>query len=66
MLVKVNGEDRDVTEGITVRALAGMRDRLIHGYDVVRVDRIYDAVTKVIPPLIPVLESILRSLPDPE
>ncbi len=46
--------------------MAGMRDRLIHGYDVLRVDVIYDTVTKVIPPLIPAIESILVSLPDTE
>jgi uncharacterized protein with HEPN domain len=48
------------------QTMAGMRDKLIHGYDVIRVDRIYDAVTKVIPPLIPTLEAILNTLPDPD
>jgi len=46
--------------------MAGMRDRLIHGYDRVQLDVVYDAVTKVIPPLIPLIESILASLPDPD
>ena len=57
---------RDAHPDVQWRTMAGMRDRLIHGYDAIRVDQIYDAVTKVIPPLIPKIEAILQTLPDPE
>jgi uncharacterized protein with HEPN domain len=57
---------REAHPEVPWQLMAGMRDRLIHGYDVIRSDRIYDAVTKVIPPLIPTLESILNALPDPK
>ena len=46
--------------------MAGMRDRLIHGYDKLELDKVYDAVTQVIPKLIPLIEAIIQSLPDPE
>lgn len=46
--------------------MAGMRDRLSHGYDDVELDLVFDAVTRVIPPLIPVLEALIAGLPDPE
>lgn len=46
--------------------MAGMRDRLIHGYDKLDLDKVYDAVTQVIPPLIPKIEAIVETLPDPE
>ncbi|MCC7087463.1 MAG: DUF86 domain-containing protein [Pirellulales bacterium] len=46
--------------------MAGLRDRLIHGYDKLELDKVYDAVTKVIPTLIPKVEAIIQTLPDPE
>ena len=46
--------------------MAGMRDRLIHGYDKLELDKVYDAVTQVIPPLIAKIEAIVQTLPDPE
>jgi uncharacterized protein with HEPN domain len=46
--------------------MAGMRDRLIHGYDKLELDKVYDAVTQVIPPLIPKIEALIETLPDPE
>lgn len=46
--------------------MAGMRDRPIHGYDKLELDKVYDAVTKVIPPLIAKIDAIIQILPDPE
>ena len=46
--------------------LQAMRDKLIHGYDEIELDQVYDAVTQVIPPLIPKIEAILQAIPDPE
>ena len=46
--------------------MAGMRDRLIHGYDKLESDKVFETVTKVIPPLIPKIEAIVQTLPDPE
>lgn len=57
---------RDQHPQVPWRAMAGMRDRLSHGYDDVELDLVFDAVTRVIPPLIPVLEALIAGLPDPE
>ena len=45
---------------------AGMRDRLIHGYDKVELDVVFRTCQEVIPPLVPKIESILGELPDPQ
>ncbi|MBW2059681.1 MAG: DUF86 domain-containing protein [Deltaproteobacteria bacterium] len=39
--------------------IIGMRNRLIHGYDVIDYEMLYDTVTADLPPLIAVLERIL-------
>jgi uncharacterized protein with HEPN domain len=57
---------RDGHADIPWQKMAGMRDRLIHGYDKLDLDKVYDAVTQVIPPLIPKIETIIQTLPDPE
>lgn len=57
---------RDRYPDIPWRQMAGMRDLLIHAYDDVEYEVVYDAVTRVIPPLIPKIEAIMRALPDPE
>lgn len=46
--------------------MAGMRDKLIHGYDRIDPELVYDAVTKAIPPVIPQIEAMIQTLPDPE
>jgi len=46
--------------------MAGMRDLLINAYDDIELDLVYNAVMKVIPRLIPLIEAILQTLPDPE
>jgi uncharacterized protein with HEPN domain len=59
-------EFRDQHSDIPWQKMAGMRDRLIHGYDNVELDKVYEAVTQVIPPLIAKVEAIIQALPDPE
>jgi uncharacterized protein with HEPN domain len=57
---------RDKHADVPWQLMAGMRDRLIHGYDKVELDKVYNAVTQVIPPLIARIEAIIATLPDPE
>ncbi len=40
-------------------AMIGIRNRIIHGYDTVDYDRIWDTVKTDLPALIPLVESIL-------
>jgi len=42
--------------------IIGMRNRLIHGYDTLDADILWDAVTRDMPPLVEELERILRSV----
>ena len=43
--------------------IIGMRNRLIHGYDIVDYDIIWSTVTEDLPPLVAELEKILSSGP---
>ena len=43
------------------RLIAGMRNRLIHGYDGIDLDLLWETVTEDIPKLLPTVEAILRS-----
>ena len=45
--------------------MAGMRDRLIHGYDKVDLVRVWAAATESVPQVLPVLERIFESMPTP-
>jgi len=47
-------------EDIPWAQIISMRNRLIHGYDVIDYDLLYDTVTADLPPLIAALERILR------
>ena len=44
----------------------GMRNRLIHGYDVVDQDVLWGTLTTDLPPLISHIEDVLQSLEAPE
>jgi len=43
--------------------IIGMRNRLVHGYDIVDYDIVWSTVTQDLPPLIAELENILSSSP---
>ena len=45
--------------GVEWRAIAGMRDRLIHFYHGVDYETVWDAVTDKVPPLVETIELIL-------
>jgi len=49
---------RDSKPDIPWKAMAGMRDRLIHGYDVVDPEIIWITVTKTIPEIIPKIRKL--------
>jgi len=62
---RVSPQLREIHPEIPWHKMAGMRDRLIHGYDDVDLGAVFNAATEVIPKLIPQLESILSQIPNP-
>jgi uncharacterized protein with HEPN domain len=56
---QVPAEVRERFPSIPWRDIIGMRNRLIHGYDVVDLDALWDTVTNDLPPLIAQLEAAL-------
>lgn len=50
---------RDSNPEIPWKAMAGMRDRLIHGYDIVDNEIVWNTITKTIPSLIIKFRSII-------
>lgn len=57
---------RDQQPQVPWQKMAGMRDRLIHGYDRIELDLVYDTVKNIMPPLIPLVQAMIDALPDPE
>jgi uncharacterized protein with HEPN domain len=57
---RVSTTSRDAHPEIRWRAAIGMRNRLIHGYDRVDLDVLWETVTENLPPLIAALEKILN------
>ena len=51
---------RDQYPGIPWKQMAGMRDRIIHGYDIVDLEIVWDVVRQDIPKIKPQIEQILR------
>ncbi len=62
---RLSSQIRDEHPQIPWQQMAGMRDRLIHGYHEVELPQVWQAVTQVIPALLPQLQTILNQLPDP-
>jgi uncharacterized protein with HEPN domain len=56
---RVSRETRDQYPGIRWPLIIGMRNRLIHGYDVVHPDVVWDTLLVDLPPLVRDLEGIL-------
>jgi len=54
---RIPEEVRALEPGIPFKAMAGMRDRLIHGYDNVNPSLIWSTVTITIPSILPLLKS---------
>jgi len=57
---RISKATRQKYEDIPWAQIISMRNRLIHGYDVIDYDLLYDTVTADLPPLITALERILR------
>jgi len=58
---RVSDEERSRLPGIPWAQITGMRNRLIHGYDFVELDILWQTVTVDLPPLIGELERILST-----
>ena len=59
---RVSEETRDRYPDIPWAQMIGMRNRLIHGYDVIDEDILWQTITKDIPSLVKILKKILNSL----
>ena len=57
---RVSQETQQEHPKILWAQIIGMRNRLVHGYDVVDYDLLWDTVTKDLPPLITALKGIVR------
>ena len=56
---RVDDEGRAAHPAVPWRQVVGMRNRLIHGYDTVDLDVLWDTIGVDLPPLIAALEGIL-------
>lgn len=56
---RLSKEFRQAHQEIPWKEMVGMRDVLIHAYDELEIDDIWDTATRDIPELIPTLESLL-------
>jgi uncharacterized protein with HEPN domain len=61
---RVGTESREKYPSIPWLQIVGMRNRLIHGYDAVDPDVLWDTIIDDLPPLIDELEKILPSEPN--
>jgi len=60
---RVPVSERAQYSGIPWVQIVGLRNRLIHGYDNVDFDILWEIVTKDLPPLVADLEKIFSSIP---
>ncbi len=56
---RMTAPERAEYPGIPWEGMVGLRNRLIHGYDTVDIDILWQIVTRDLPPLIKSLEKIL-------
>ena len=61
---RVGEATRERTPEIPWAQVIGMRNRLIHGYDVVDLDVLWQTVTEDLPPLVQELEKVLSAEPN--
>ena len=59
---RVSPEAQDRYSGIPWKEVVGMRNRLVHGYDSVDLDVLWDTLKDDLPPLIAELEQILQGI----
>ena len=57
---RISKEDRDLYSNIPWPEIVGLRNRLIHGYDEVDFDILWQIVTRDLPPLIKNLEKLVE------
>jgi len=55
---RLTAEFRDLAPGVPWKAIAGMRDKLIHHYDVVDPDAVWKAASVDVPALLQILASL--------
>ncbi|MGL1892246.1 MAG: DUF86 domain-containing protein [Spirochaetaceae bacterium] len=58
---RIPDDFRESNKSIPWKAMAGMRDRLIHGYDVVDYEIIWTTVSRTIPTLITSIKDLYKS-----
>lgn len=63
---RIPEEIREQYTAIPWRAMAGMRDRLIHAYDDVNLTLVWETVNTHIPKLLPLFEQIIEEHKDAE
>ncbi len=57
---RVSPETRDTSPGIPWPQIVGMRNRLVHGYDVIDLDLLRRTIKEDLPPLIAALREVLE------
>ena len=59
---RIPKEERSSYPAVPWPEIVGLRNRLIHGYDEVDFDILWQIVTQDLPPLVTLLESILKGI----
>jgi len=59
---KIPDEVREEYQAIPWRKIAGMRDRLIHGYFTVDFERVWESINRDLPPLKDAVTEILKEI----
>ena len=62
---QINESTRKLFPEVPWQALVGMRNRMVHGYDTIDLEIVWETVRNSLPPLIQQLESALDRLEDP-